>query len=154
MTSKRLTTFNLAACSLNLGARKMADPAVRERAKELFVENGFAVNTILTMLDGEVSRKTIYNWKKEDNWGALRIQRVTKQLNRRQRLEALLDQLIDEAEIDKNPSRIFSIGKIIAALRTTSDFEFTEEKAAKEDNVKKGLTEENLREIEKKLGIL
>lgn len=132
----------------------MADPAVRERAKELFVENGFSVNTILTMLDGEVSRKTLYNWKKEDNWGSLRIQKVSKQATRRQRLEGLLDQLIDEAETAKNPSLIFSIGKIIQALRTTSDFEFTEEKAAKEDNVKKGLTEENLKEIEHKLGIL
>jgi hypothetical protein len=132
----------------------MVDPAIRERAKELFVENGFTVQTILIMLDGEVSRKTIYNWKKEDNWGALRIQKVSKQLNRRQKLESLLDKYIEEAEINRNASIISSIKQIILSLRTSSTFEFTEEKVAKEDNVKRGLTEENLREIEKKLDIL
>lgn len=132
----------------------MGDPAVREKAKELFVENGFGIDTILTVLDGEVSRKTLYNWRKEDRWGELRILRLKKQQTRRERLEALLDKLIDEAEVSTNPRLIFSIGKIIASLRSSSTFEFTEEKKEKEDSVKKGLTEENLKELETKLGVL
>jgi hypothetical protein len=132
----------------------MGDPAVREKAKELFVENGFGIDTILTVLDGEVSRKTLYNWRKEDRWGELRILRLKKQQTRRERLEALLDKLIDEAEVSTNPRLIFSIGKIIASLRTSSAFEFTEEKKEKEDSAKKGLTEENLKELETKLGVL
>ncbi|MBI1936670.1 MAG: hypothetical protein HYS25_00955 [Ignavibacteriales bacterium] len=132
----------------------MRDPAVREKAKELFVENGFSMDTILTLLDGEVSRKTLYNWREQDGWGELRISRAQRQQNRRQRLEALLDKLMDEAETATNPRLIFSIGKIIAALKSISTFEFTEEKQEKETTIKKGFTKDNLELLEKELGVL
>jgi hypothetical protein len=132
----------------------MGDPAVREKAKELFVTNGFSMDTILTMLAGEVSRKTLYNWRNEDGWGQERINRTNKNQNRRERLEALLDKYINEAEAVSNPNLIFSIGKIITALKSTSTFEFTDEKKDKEANLKKGFTKENLESIEKELEIL
>jgi hypothetical protein len=132
----------------------MADPAVREKAKELFVVNGFSMDTILTMLDGEVARKTLYNWRKKDGWGQERINRSAKTQNRREKLEALLDKYIDEADTVSTPNLIFSIGKIITALKSTSTFEFTNEKKDKETNLKKGFTKENLESIEKELEIL
>lgn len=132
----------------------MADPAVREKAKELFVVNGFSMATILTLLDGEVSRKTLYNWRKSDGWGTERINHAAKTKNRRERLEALLDKYIDEAETVTNASLIFGIGKIIAALKSSSTFEFTDERAEKEENKKKGFSKDNLALIEKELELL
>jgi len=132
----------------------MADPAVRKKAEELFVINGFSMETILTMLEGEVSRKTLYNWRKEDNWDEKRKARAAKIKNRRERLEALLDKLIEEAETITNPRLIFSIGKLVTALKSSSTFEFTEEKKEKSENVKKGWTKENLEEFEKQAGLL
>ena len=132
----------------------MADPAVRKKAEELFIENGFSMDTILTMLDGEVSRKTLYNWRKEDNWEERRKDRVAKVANRRERLEALLDKLIDEAEAVSNPHLIFSIGKLVTALKSSSTFEFTEEKKEKESENKKGWSKENLEKLEKELDLI
>ncbi len=129
----------------------MADPAVRERAKELFVQNGFSMDTILTMLDGEVSRKTLYNWRKEDQWEELRKNIAAKKQNRRERLEALLDRYIEQAEINLNPGTLFAIGKLITALKSANYIDFTDEIAERDENNKKGLSKENLEIIEKEL---
>lgn len=132
----------------------MGDPAIREKAKELFVVNGFSMDTILTMLDGEVSRKTLYNWRKKDGWGQQRINRSVKTQNRREKLEAILDKYINEAETVCNPNLIYSIGRIISALGQSSKFEFTDEKKDKEANLKKGFSKDNLELLEKELDVL
>lgn len=129
----------------------MADPAVREKAKELYVQNGFSMDTILTMLDGEVSRKTLYNWRKEDSWEERRKNIVAKKQNRRERLEALLDRYIEQAENNLNPGTLFAIGKLITALKSANYIDFTDELAERDENNKKGLTKENLEKIEKEL---
>ncbi len=129
----------------------MPDPALKEKAKNMFVINGFSMDTIETMMDGEVSRKTLYNWRKQDNWENLRRQRAIRTEGRRERLEAALDRALDELETVFDPKLVFSIGKLVAALKSSSTFEFTEEKKDKEDNKKQGFSEENLREIEKKI---
>jgi hypothetical protein len=126
------------------------DPVLKEKAKEMFVVNGFSMDTICTMLP-EVSRKTLYNWRDKENWEAQRRERVVKVSNRRERLEEIVDRLLDELNVTLDPKLIFSLGKIIAALRTSSTFEFTDEKKAKETNQAKGLTPETLAEIEKKI---
>jgi len=128
----------------------MHDAAVKEKAKEMFVINGFSMDTIQTMLP-EVSRKSLYNWRKRENWDELRRERAVRTAGRRERLEALVDRLLDELEVTLDPKLIFSMGKIIAALKSSSTFEFTDEKKEKDDKRKKGLTQETLREIEEKL---
>jgi DNA-binding transcriptional MocR family regulator len=129
----------------------MADPAIREKAKELFVQNGFSMDTILTMLDGEVSRKTLYNYRKEDKWDELRKNIVARKQNRRERLEALLDRYIEQAEVNLNPGTLFAIGKLITALKSANYIDFTDEIAERDENNKKGLSKENLEKIEKEL---
>lgn len=129
----------------------MADPAVREKAKEFFVQNGFSMDTILTMLDGEVSRKTLYNYRKEDKWDELRKNIVARKQNRRERLEALLDRYIEQAEVNLNPGTLFAIGKLITALKSANYIDFTDEIAERDENNKKGLSKENLEKIEKEL---
>lgn len=126
------------------------DPAIKEKAKELFVINGFSMETICTMIP-EVSRKTIYNWRKSEHWDLQRRERSVRTTNRRERLEATVDRLLDELDVKLDPKLIFSLGKIIAAIRASSTFEFTDEIKSKETNQAKGLTPETLDEIEKKI---
>ena len=129
----------------------MPDPVLKEKAKDMFVINGFSMDTIEKVLDGDVSRKTLYNWRKQEDWETLRRQRAVRTAGRRERLEAALDRALDELETVFDSKLVFSIGKLVAALKSSSTFEFTEEKKDKEDNKIKGFSEENLREIEKKI---
>lgn len=126
------------------------DAALKEKAKEMFVVTGFSMNTILTMFP-EVSKKTIYNWRKEENWDLQRRDRSVRATNRRERLEAIIDRLLDELDVTLDPKLIFSLGKTIAAIRASSTFEFTDEKKLKADSNEKGLTEKTLAEIEEKI---
>lgn len=125
------------------------NPALKEKAREMFIINGFSMDTICTMIP-EVSRKTLYNWRDAEGWEAQRRERVTKTAGRRERLEAALDRALDELEVKFDPKLVFSIGKLVTALKSSSTFEFTEEKKAKADNSKKGYSEESLRELEEK----
>lgn len=126
------------------------DAVVKEKAKEMFVVNGFSMNTIETMLP-EVSKKTLYNWKEKDNWEDERRSRIVATKTRRERLEALLDRLLDEVDVNMSPQLIFSIGKIAATLKSTSTFQFTEEKEKKEDS--KEISEETWDKIDERLGL-
>jgi len=126
------------------------DAALKEKAKEMFVINGFSMDTIQTMLP-EVSRKSLYNWRNNENWEDERRARVEKTKTRRERIEAALDRALDELEVKYDPKLVFAIGKLVAALKSTSTFEFTDERKQKTDNKKKGLSEETLKEIEEKV---
>lgn len=132
----------------------MGDPAVREKAKQLFVDSGLSMDTIVKMLDGDVSRKTLYNWRNEDNWDELRRAKVERTAKLRERLENLLENAITDAETNLNPRSIFAVGKLVAALRSSVYVDFTDEKNEKEANLKKGFSKDNLELLEKELGVL
>lgn len=126
------------------------DVALKEKAREMFVVNGFSMDTIRTMLP-EISRKTLYNWRKEEHWDLQRRDRSVKIINRRERLESIVDRLLDELDVKIDPKLIFSLGKTIAAIRTSTAFEFSDEKKQKADSNEKGLSEKTLAEIEEKI---
>jgi len=128
------------------------DAALREKAKEMFVTNGFSMDTIQTMMP-EVSRKTIYNWRKEDNWEELRRGRVDRTKTRRERIEALIDRLLDEADVVVDAKLIFSIGKLVTALKSTTTFEFSEDKKADEVKKEQGISDDTWAKIEERLGL-
>ena len=132
----------------------MSDPAVREKAKQLFVDNGLSMATIVKMLEGDVSRKTLYNWRDEDNWNELRKAKVERTAKLRERLERLLENAITDAETNLNPRSIFAVGKLVAALRSSVYVDFTDEKNEKEANLKKGFSKDNLELLEKELDVL
>ncbi len=71
-----------------------------------------------------------------------------------ERIEAQIDKILDELDVVTDPKLIFALGKLIAALKSASTFQFTEEKKDKTDSEKKGLTPERVREIEEKLKLL
>ncbi len=132
----------------------MGDPAVREKAKQLFIDNGLSMATIVKMLEGDVSRKTLYNWRDEDNWNELRRAKVERTAKLRERLERLLENAITDAETNLNPRSIFAVGKLVAALRSSVYVDFTDEKNEKEANLKKGFSKDNLELLEKELDVL
>jgi len=131
----------------------MADPALKEKAKELFVEKGLSIESILTMLNG-VSRKTLYNWRNEEDWDNLRVSRVQRKINLRDRLEALLERAITEAETNLTANNLFAVGKAMEAIRKATYVDFSDEKSEADADVKKGLSPERVKEIEEKFGVM
>lgn len=126
------------------------DAALREKAKEMFVINGFSMDTIQIQFP-EIARKTLYNWRKEDNWEEERRSRSVRTKNRRERLEAQIDRALDELDVVFDPKLIFALGKLVSALKSASTFQFSEEKEAKQNT--KEITKDTWDKIEERLGL-
>ncbi len=131
----------------------MTDAAVEQKAEEMFVVNGFSMDTICKVLDGQVSRKTLYNLRNKNKWDDKRRQRAVTTKNRRERLEAQIDRALDELEVVFDPKLVFAIGKLVAALKSSNTFDFTEDKKAKEDTKQSGISPDTWDKIEERLGL-
>jgi hypothetical protein len=129
------------------------DAATKEKAKDLYVINGLGVATISTLLP-EVPIGTLATWCNDDKWVKQRKDRVARTVRRREKIERALDNALDSLNNKFDPKLVLSIDKLVAALKSTSTFEFTEELKQNLDKRKRGLTPETLKEIEEKLGIL
>jgi hypothetical protein len=126
------------------------DAALKEKAKELFVNNGFTIETILAMLP-EVSKKTLSNWCAEEGWENERRDRVVHKEGRRERIEGAIDRILDELDVRTDPKLIFSLGRLIAALKSASTIKFTEEK--KMEKRKDVLSDETWNKIDEHFGL-
>jgi hypothetical protein len=129
------------------------DVSTKDKAKEMYVISGLSIRAIRSLLP-KVSQGTLFRWRKYDNWEKQRGERVVRTVGRRERIERALDRALDSLEDKFDSKLVFSIGKLVAALKLTSTFEFTDETKQKLDKKKKGLTPETLKEIEEKLRIL
>ena len=132
----------------------MNDPAIREKAKHLFVDEGLGTGAIIKKIGGTITQQTINNWRKQDGWDETRKAKIERITNLRERLENLLECAITDAETNMNPKAIFTIGKLVAALRASTGINFSDERSLKEAEQKKKFTKDKLAELEKELGVL
>jgi hypothetical protein len=128
----------------------VCDAALKEKARELFVNSGFTVETILSMLP-EISKKTFSNWCTEEDWETQRRSRVVRKEGRRERIEGAIDRILDELDVRTDPKLIFSLGRLIAALKSASTLKFSEEK--KMEKKKDVLSDETWNKIDEHFGI-
>jgi len=129
------------------------DAAIKAQAKELFVEKGFSIETITTMLMGHVSRKTLYNWRDSGGWNEKRRAKIEKRANIRERLEALLEKAITEAENNLTAQNLFAVGKAAEALRKATFIDFSDEKKTEEADKTKDISNDTIKEVRKLLGL-
>jgi hypothetical protein len=128
------------------------DAVLREKAKDMFVVNGFSMDTIQTMLP-EISRKTLYNWRETEKWEEQRRSRVKSTTDIRHEIEAGLKEAVIEWRLTKNPSMMFSIGKAIEALRKMSTFNLPEEKQKEQDKISDTISDDTWAIIEERFGL-
>jgi hypothetical protein len=126
------------------------DAVLKEKAKMLFLINGFNTKTIKSFLP-EVSYRALSRWCKEGKWEEQRRQRIVRIAGRQEKIEQALDHAIDQLKGNIDPKIVFSVDKLAAVLKSTLTFEFTEELKQRTYVKKRGLTPETLKEIEEKI---
>ncbi len=122
-----------------------------KEAEELFVKKGLSLNSVAKAMEGKVSRRTIYNWAKKEDWETKRRKQLIKKETLEEELWELLRQSIDEAKTNPNPRTIFAVAKLAGVLKTLSNVEF--DKKSEEENKPKTITQDTVEEIKKLLGI-
>jgi hypothetical protein len=126
------------------------DAELKEKAKKLFVNSGFTTETILAMLP-EVSKKTLSNWCANEDWETERRSKVVHKEGRRERIEGAIDRILDELDVRTDPKLIFSLGRLIAALKSASTLKFSEEK--KLEKKKDVISDETWNKIDEHFGV-
>ncbi len=126
---------------------------MRELARDYFVKHGYSPDTICSLLPEKVSRKTIYNWKNEDNWDELRKRAIKKSIDLEERIYDLLDTALNNAIASPTPkntlalARVYGLYKSIDVVRKEIDKEETKEEKPKR------LSETTLALLEQRLGL-
>lgn len=120
-----------------------------EEAKRLYVNEGFAIDTIVGMLGNKVSRKTLYNWKKKGEWDRKRKEFLKQTKDLQEELLELARLTLKEAKANPTPKNILAMGRALAALRTYQGVKLLEEETTEED--RQGLTEADVKKIEKEV---
>ena len=131
----------------------MAKAAIyHEEAKRLFVVEGFSLDAIVGMLDGKVSRKTLFNWKVQGEWEAKRREYLNQTKDMYQDLLELARQMIREAKANPTSKNVMAAFRVAAGLLPKDGTRIIEEETTQKE--RKGLTEEAVKEIESKLGLV
>lgn len=131
----------------------MAKAAIyHEEAKRLYVAEGFSLDAIVNMLGNKVSRKTLYNWKVQGEWDAKRKNYLKETKDLQEDLLELAKLTIKEAKANPTPHNIYAMSKAIAALKAYQGVKLIEDETTPQE--RKGLTEDAVKEIESKLGLV
>lgn len=123
----------------------MKTAALYEEAKRLYVFEGFSLDAIVELLKGQVSRKTLYNWKVKNNWDLQRKEYAKQNADLQKELIEIAKQTIKEAKTNPTPHNIYAVAKAISALKLMQGVKF-------DDNDKpKGIKKETIEFIEKEI---
>ena len=97
----------------------MAKAAIyADEAKRLFVREGFSIDAILGMLDGKVSRKTLFNWKTDGRWEDKRKEYLAQTKDIKDQLKGLVETTLKNAEAEATPKNILALLRAIQAYES------------------------------------
>lgn len=118
-----------------------------EEAKRLYVYDHFSLDTICSMLEGKVSRKTLYNWKTQGDWDSRRKEHAKSTEDIQAQLVKLAKIAIQAALANPTPHNVYAVTKAISALKGYTGTKLLNENTTEDQ--RKGLTQEVRKQIEK-----
>lgn len=122
-----------------------------EEAKRLFVQDGFSLDAIVGMLNGKVSRKTLYNWKVQGEWETKRKNFLEETKDLRDEIREIAKLTIAEAKARPTPKNLLAMCRAIAALKNYDGVKLLEDETteAQRKDLTKEISPDNLEYIKK-----
>ena len=136
----------------------MAKQAIYEdQARRWFVEEGISLDAIVGMLDGKVSRKTLFNWKEKYEWDLKRKTFLEHNEDRRSQVIALERQLFNEVKANptsKNIKRWLLLLAAVDKYGTPDSLTIKDQETPEQaDKLKKALPKEAIDYIQSLYGL-
>ena len=95
----------------------MAKKAVwYEECERLHVDEGLSLPAVCEVMEGKVSRRTLYHWAEQGNWTAKRKKKLASQAELGEELETIARVAIAEYKANPTPGRMFAAVKAISTL--------------------------------------
>ncbi len=123
-----------------------------EEAQRLFVQEGFSLDTITGMFGKNVSRKTLFNWKKEGEWEEKRRRYVEQTKELREEIRELAKLTLKNAKANPTPKNLLAFARAISALKAYDGVKLIEDETTTSE--RKELTGDIVSKIEKDLGLV
>ena len=123
-----------------------------DEAERLYVREGFSLDTIVGMLGKKVSRKTLFNWKKDHEWEVKRKTYIEETKDLRDEIREIAKLTIKEAKERPTPKNLLAMMRAIAALKNYDGIKLLEDETTPRE--RKELTADAVKEIEQKLGLV
>jgi len=128
----------------------MKRAAYYEEAKRLYVNEGFSLDAIEKLLKDTVTRRTLFNWKSENDWDAQRAQYIKDSGDTLSGLKEILRSQINTTKADPNPANIYAVVKILAAIEKFEKINW-DKFEKKEEEKPIGITKETIERIEREV---
>lgn len=90
----------------------------RIEAMEFYVEVGLGINTIYQLFERKIKLRTLYQWRKEDDWDKLRVKYKLHDIPLKEELYQLVKTAIAQAKLNPTPPQISAVSKVLWALLT------------------------------------
>lgn len=123
-----------------------------EEAQRLFVQEGFPLDTILSMLGKHVSRKTLYNWKMQFDWDGKRKKYVEETKELHAEIRELVRLTLQRAKADPTPKNLSAFARAINAMKVYEGVKLLEEETTPKE--RQELTKDIVEKIEKDLNLV
>lgn len=128
------------------------DAIYHEEAQRLFVCEGYSLDAICKMLKGEVSRKTLFNWKEKFKWDEKRKNYLNSTKSIQEDLLEIARTAIKEAKANPTPHNIYAVTKAIGALKLLQGAGLPDQIPEDEKDKKpKSISQETIKFIEQEI---
>jgi hypothetical protein len=120
-----------------------------EEARRLYVEQGFPLDAIVGMLNNKVSRRQLFNWKKDGEWDLKRKAFLAQDQDLSNQIMKLAQLTIQNALSDPSPKNLLAFSRAIAVLKTPDALRLlaNETTEADREKITKTITPETLNYI-------
>lgn len=120
-----------------------------EEAERLAVNDGLSLPAICEVLEGKVSRRTLYHWAEQGNWNGKRRKKMESSAELTDELETIARLAIAEYKANPTPGRMFAAVKAVSTLKQL-EVQAAQQAGDDEDSAKQ-ITAELIAQIQKEI---
>jgi len=88
-------------------------------AERLYVNEGMSIDTVLGILEGKVSRKTLYNWYNEGDWDGKRKKKQAFQVDIQEGLRSVTKKALQEAMTNPSNTSLRALKTAMSLIKMT-----------------------------------
>lgn len=127
----------------------MKNAALYEEAKRLYINDGFSLDAIVSLLKNNVSRKTLFNWKQKNNWEKQKENYLKQNQDLQEEILEIAKVTIKEAKANPTPHNIYAVVKAISAMKLLQGVNLKEQAETEEKT--KNISKETFEFVQKEI---
>lgn len=98
-----------------------------DEAQRLYVNQGMTLDAIESILEGKVTRRTLFNWKEEGRWDEKRERYLAETEDLDEMMRKVAKVAMQRAVADPSPKNVLAMSRAMAALKSMQGLNLLDE---------------------------